>query len=124
MNIDSKVLDWVLDGGVGLSSKCMAAHLTGRPCDGSYPHDRDDLGRCIKLLEAIPELRDRLPKMSEVGRAWAAYVEHWDELEALYRQEGRGCTERMRQIVKSIEASDPNVHRFGSGAKIVTGRPA
>lgn len=56
---------------------------TDRPT--AYPHDADDFGRCLGLLDAVPEYRGRLKKMADVSETWAAIVEIWDELEALYR---------------------------------------
>jgi len=69
-----KVLKWLLNGRVGLSSKAMAAHLCGFPCEGDYPIDPDDFNRCVMFLDAVPEARALLPKMAEVNRYWAALV--------------------------------------------------
>ena len=85
-----KVLRWLLSGRVGLSSKAMAAHLCGFPCEGDYPIDPDDFNRCVMLLDAVPEARALLPKMAEVNRYWAALVSRWDEIEAAFRDERRG----------------------------------
>jgi hypothetical protein len=85
-----KVLKWMLNGRVGLSSKAMAAHLCGFPCEGDYPIDPDDFNRCMMFLDAVPEARALLPKMAEVNRYWAALVSRWDEIEAAFRDERRG----------------------------------
>ena len=82
-SIDAKVLDWMAAGDTGISSETMAAHLTGRRRSWpSYPHDPADLGRCLRLLEAVPELRARLPQMATLSPEWAALVARWDEVEA------------------------------------------
>lgn len=122
-SVDSKILDWMITGRTGASSKCMAAHLTGRPNDGSYPHDGGDFGRCLRLLEAVPELRDRLPNMETAGRAWAALASAWDELEALHASSPEACGKRIREIIRPVEQSDPNVHRVSPNMTIRTGRP-
>ena len=82
-----KVLKWLLNGRVGLSSKAMAAHLCGFPCEGDYPIDPDDFNRCVMFLDAVPEARALLPKMAEVNRYWAAFVARWSEIEAAFRDE-------------------------------------
>lgn len=84
---ERKLLTWLLTGNVGASSKAIAAHLSGIHCDGSYPHDASDFLRCVLLLEAVPELCDELPRMAEVNAEWKALVEHWDEIESLFRSE-------------------------------------
>ncbi|MDP3909346.1 MAG: hypothetical protein Q8Q14_03060 [Gemmatimonadales bacterium] len=88
---------WLAGGDTGLSSLALVAHLAGGEMRavarargggiGSYPHDGDDLGRCLRLLDVAPELRERLPSMAGVSPAWAALVSRWDEMEALYREE-------------------------------------
>jgi len=91
-----KVLNWMMTGRVGASSKAMATHLCGAQCDGSYPHDPDDLNRCLLFLEAVPEARAELPRMATVNKTWAALVQRWDEIEAAFLAEaGRDwCKER------------------------------
>jgi hypothetical protein len=79
-----KVLNWMGTGRVGASSKAMALHMTGAPCDGSYPHDPDDLNRCLLFLEAVPEAREHLPRMATLNKVWAALVGRWDEIEASF----------------------------------------
>jgi hypothetical protein len=82
-----KVLNWMMTGSVGMSSKAMAAHLCGAPCDGSYPHDPDDLNRCLLFLEAVPEARAELPRMATLNKVWAALVMRWEEIEAAFLAE-------------------------------------
>jgi len=85
--LKEKVMDWMATGEVGASSRAMAFYLSGLPCDGSYPLDPDDFNRCLKLLAAVPELRERLPQMAAVSKSWAALVERWDDIEATFINE-------------------------------------
>lgn len=87
MTTKDKVLNWYLTGQIGASSRAMATHLCGAPCDGSYPHDPDDLNRCLLFLDAVPEARTELPRMAEVNKRWAALIEKWDEIEASFLAE-------------------------------------
>lgn len=117
MSIEAKVLEWALTGKTGASSKCMAAHLTGNECDGSYPHDGGDFGRCVALLEAVPELRPMLPKMSEVNRYWAALVPEWAKIEALAGDYDKQY-KAIQAAIRPIEDADSGVVRMGKTATL------
>ena len=84
-----KVLKWFGNGRVGQSSKCMAVYLTTGEisCGGSYPHDPDDLNRCLLLLNEVPELREHLHKMAKVNSTWKNLVDNWDALESCFLNE-------------------------------------
>jgi hypothetical protein len=112
-------LAWALGKDTGSSSKCIAAHLTGNECDGSHPSDPDDLGRCLRLLRLIPELREAFPRMTEVSAYWAALVPRWTELAASMDEEvgiawerGRSAPKTyalMRSLLDPISRRDPDV---------------
>ena len=86
-----QVIKWLAHGDVGLSSQCMAMWLAfGERMDGpfgAHPHDPSDMDRCLKLLHYAPGLRDRLQKMAELNKKWAALVARWDEIEAMQMDE-------------------------------------
>lgn len=88
--MEQSVMVWLATGEVGTSSKQMAFWLAFdiRTRDfASHPLDPDDMDRCLKLLNAVPELRERLPLMADVSKEWAALVARWDEIEALQLDE-------------------------------------
>jgi hypothetical protein len=89
-SLDEKVLDWLINGETGVSSKTMAEVMTGRPClkgwHRDHPYDPDDFSRCYKLLKMIPELKALLPKMRSVSEAWSNLVDNWDKLTEMYEQ--------------------------------------
>ena len=92
-----KILAWMGTGRVGASSNAMALHMCGAPCDGAYPHDPDDLNRCMLFLEAVPEARAELPRMATVNKTWAALVARWNEIEAAFLAEvGRDWCKAQR----------------------------
>lgn len=91
---------WLASDDTGLSSRFMARQLAPvadvgtvpdeRPWfdeDEHYPRDPADFGRCVRLLDAVPELRPYIDVMAGYSKQWAAIVGAWDELEALYREE-------------------------------------
>lgn len=114
---EEQVLDWLANGEVGESSRCMAMWLAfgklARDSFGGYPHDPDDMDRCLKLLHRAPGLRERLHKMAELNKGWEALVARWDEIEAMQMDEiGLGWTKArsaprtyalMRHILEPVE---------------------
>lgn len=83
-------LRWIAGDDTGVSSKMIWAHMlnvTCKPPWWRYPSDPADLGRCLRLLELVPEWKQRIKEMAEHGPTWAALVAHWDELEQSMRDE-------------------------------------
>lgn len=122
--IDSKVLDWFVSGETGRSSETMAARLTGRTPPGhpfNHPSDGGDLGRCLKLLDAVPELRERLPDMADVSPYWAALVERWDDLETAYHTKGADVYALMCSVLDPVEEKDRRVVRLGPNVRLSFG---
>lgn len=44
----------------------------------AYPHDPDDLNRCLLLLNLIPEWAPRIREMAQHSQEWAALVSSWE----------------------------------------------
>lgn len=86
---------WYVDGELGIGSEAMACAVLDiklNECDEwvgfvSHPCDPDDFRRCVKFLDAVPEARQHMNKVAALSDVWARLVEHWDELEALFREE-------------------------------------
>lgn len=108
----SKALEWLLGSDTGASSKAMLAHFMAiRPNNGgrltAAPLDSADFGRCLRLLLRFPQWRGRLHELRNLSPEWAAYVDHWAELEALYDRENSPgetsvCSARMYKIWLSV----------------------
>lgn len=90
---------WIASDDVGASSLFMArrlAPLADLQCPPhriedrrAVPQDVDDFGRCVRLLESVPELRPHLSEMRIHGREWELLVLYWDALaDALCRDAG------------------------------------
>lgn len=61
------VTDWATSDDTGSSSMAMCRFMLGLPPkDGyySHPYDAGDRGRCIRLLNLIPEWWDRIDEMA------------------------------------------------------------
>lgn len=75
---------WFLSGDTGVSSKAIAAHMSGAGTTGDFwwwgPADPADLGRCLRLLELFPEWKPRMGEMASRHPDWAQLVPHWQEI--------------------------------------------
>jgi hypothetical protein len=113
---------WIQSDATGLSSRYMARVLASY-CKLDdvrvpeerlelkgihFPHDPADFGRCVGLLDAVPEFRlhDEILLDPVHGKEWNGLIGKWEELEALYREESpSGSAPRllaeMRKIINS-----------------------
>jgi hypothetical protein len=92
------LVEWTHGGDTGISSKTIAAVMTGAfpglVHDGdNHPHDCGDFGRCYRLLKTQPTWRKRLSLMSGQSPQWAGLVRAWPKLEALYE---KAIVEKLR----------------------------
>lgn len=83
--VEERANKWIVDGQVGQSSKAIWSHMMGVALkdDGfgaRYPHDPDDLNRCLLLLDLIPEWKPRMHEMAAHGIRWAGLAAKWDEI--------------------------------------------
>lgn len=83
----SKVISWMTGSDTGMSSKAIAAHMTTGECDGSFPCDPADLGRCLRLLDLFPEWERRMPEMGKYNSTWKRIAGAWPELRNLMTEE-------------------------------------
>lgn len=62
--------------------------------------------------------------MKAIGPEWAALVDHWPELEAMWRRDKKDSRiyDRMKQILDPIERTNPNLIKFGNGMAMHFGR--
>lgn len=61
-----RAIKWSLSDDTGISSKVICAHMLGfEPFELSPPYDRYDRGRCIRLLQLIPEWIPRLNELTK-----------------------------------------------------------
>lgn len=58
-----------------------------RDCKKHHKPFDNDLGRCLRLLEQIPEWKPRIKEMAVYGPGWSGQVEHCEELAATMADE-------------------------------------
>lgn len=105
------VAEWLIGSDIGVSSKYMASvAITGKVTKSEWldatPFDAPDLGRCVRLIEKAPTVRNCFPILRQASPVWAAYVDHWDELTTLWHQgDYRVTTGRMRDLRSSANVN-------------------
>jgi len=55
--------------------------------DMGYPHDPDDLNRCLILLDAVPEFKPRMKELSSLSDEWSRLVCCWGDIEKSFISE-------------------------------------
>lgn len=81
---------WLASDDTGTSSRYLLQETIApqmMPQATAWPADPSDFGRCIRLMEAVPLVREKLSWMAVDGGVWKNLVENWPELENLYREE-------------------------------------
>ena len=104
--VEQRALFWALSGDTGVSSKSIMAHMVGALKSDAFgmqpPSDSSDRGRCIRLLELIPEWLPRLDEMKKYdapetkpqgivigGSGISAYDNSWSNQIPLIVSEGK-----------------------------------
>lgn len=109
-SVNENARRWCRQGAVGASSLAMYHHFIGNSFEQEvpphYPHDADDFGRCMKLIDAVPQWRERIPELADLSRRWGAIAENWDAIERRLRAgDTDGCTAILRETMN--RALDP-----------------
>jgi hypothetical protein len=126
--MDKRIAEWLASDDTGISSTAIMLWLSAGTKDTSWgprtPSDPADLGRCLRLLERIPEWKPRLPEMANAGPEWAAIVPHWSEIEASFVAECGGTLPgpndrwecpKTYELMCSVRYRHPGEIRLGSG---------
>ncbi len=104
-----KVITWFTCANTGASSEAIAGYLTtGAIGYCSTPSDPSDFNRCLMLLDAIPELKEDMHKMKNLGRQWPVLIDSWDIIEKSFIDEvglnwcHGGSAPKTYKLMKSI----------------------
>jgi hypothetical protein len=92
---------WLASDDTGMSSKFMAAVLGGIGGKYAHPWDSGDFGRCVRLLDAVPEFRERIAMMRQHGPQWNSLLDCWDQAENAYRSKDyKTCSQIVANAVR------------------------
>lgn len=98
---------WLASDDTGLSSKFMAHVIFGKPKvrnEVDFPWDPSDFGRCHRFLMACPDAVMKLHLLRQHGPVWSAYVDHWEEMTALYLEERpSGQCPKLYELMKRLQ---------------------
>lgn len=89
----SELGNWLINGDTGVSSQTMAAialgatNLSSRGWNVDAPRDPSDFGRCYKLVQHVPEIREHFPRIGKKVKQFAGILANWDELVYLYERD-------------------------------------
>ena len=100
-NIEEKAMWWIENGHIGMSSKTMWLCLMNQNVKNAYhPYDPDDFSRCYKLLEAVPEWKEKhhLIKLKSLSTAWSNLVDNWDKLTEMFEENRKNNWETSDEI--------------------------
>ena len=122
-DIKERCKEWLKSKGTGASAQCIYDFFaTGYVVFCSYPHDADDFGRCLKLLEVVPEWEARLSELSEIegvhGEVWAKLAEEWEVLKNIRTTAPDKVSEYMNSIIKPIEKRSDEVGVINKGCTV------
>lgn len=104
---NNNVRYWIVNGDRGASADAIVSKMEGITISSiwrnAHPTDPSDFYKCLKLLEAVPEYKNRMYEMAEVSEQWKSLITHWGELEELLQEEiitGRApkLYNRMKEI--------------------------
>ena len=101
---------WLKGTDVGSSSKVLAMTLAGISThtidlynQKAHPYDPSDIGRCFRMLDRFPHLRDNLFLMNKVSPVWKKLVGRWDELRSLYDEEyPSGSAPKLYDLIQEL----------------------
>jgi len=76
---ERKVLEWLANGDAGISSESIAFEYLGIEYKNCHPpRDPSDLGRCLRLIQKVPEVRNCVDTLATKNERWAKAAKVWD----------------------------------------------
>ena len=101
------LLEWMIYGETGISSKTMWAALLGIEEKGEFrgkgnfdiPYDPDDFSRCYKLWKQCDITPEQLNKVKKAFVWWSPFIDNWDKLVCMYENKDRGIYKYMKTLV-------------------------
>lgn len=103
-SLDARIDGWVVGGDTGSSSHAIWQCMVDAPEKQAYcPYDPADLGRCLRLLELVPEWKPELHLLQSVSPQWKALVDNWKELHEMMEDESGIDWSKSKSAPKTYE---------------------
>lgn len=101
--------DWLVSRDTGTSSTVLlAAAMAGKPpvtkaYGLAFPHDAWDFGRCVRLIEAAPGVREAAFPVLAQHPGWKELIPAWDELTKLWNlnHQWNPVSDRINELLQS-----------------------
>lgn len=100
---EKKIIGWLAGKDTGLSSESLAFEFLGAKGPIERPYDPADLGRCLRLIRFVPEVRACVDSLAKKHRGWEVCAKHWDEWAALMAEEVGLDWEKGRQASRTYD---------------------
>lgn len=104
---EQKAMEWLNSHDTGISSESMVYAALGlTPSrDWDAPYDPSDLGRCLRMLEKLPWVREKAFSGSALTghRRWKIAIAHWDEMARMMADEVGISWEKGQSAPKTYE---------------------
>lgn len=105
---------WLASDDTGASSLYLASVLGGFVKQYAHPHDADDFGRCMRLLEAVPEFDLPLVEMRGKSPQWDALLDSWGAIrDRIAAEDFKTANEYIREALADAEKSAKDVANNG-----------
>lgn len=94
-----KVIKYLVKGDTGLSSKAIINQYIDNThnTNFNYPHDCEDLKRCIDAVESLD--LDNVKHMKVVSRQWHNISNKWFELNIAFKVNKNECYSLLRECI-------------------------
>ena len=95
-----KIAAWATGRDTGISSLNLARAAMGEPVKPTeYPSDGGDLGRCLRLIEAVPAARAGVDALATISGPWRRLASRWDELAAMHAANDKELYREMQRLI-------------------------
>jgi len=113
MELKDKIMNWLAHGERGISSETLAFKSIGIDHESGYaPSDPSDFNRCLKLVDAIPEIKLHFDSIAKISDKWKKVIDNWDKLEKMF------CDEVGRNWSKSAFMPAEKTYNFMRSLKL------
>ena len=106
---------WMLSGETGISSETMLGIALGgkKPSKSNWsarldaPHDPSDFGRCYRLVQIAPSIREDFDRIGKMVPQFAGILREWDALCAIYERDLlSGKSDELYKKIKQLRATE------------------